>query len=79
MATSEQKVKEVHPRASKKRYSTHGGGGYYLIWSGFPEGRESVRLGEGKTASAAWVDAAKNIRRVAEQSSSAVQESSNGQ
>lgn len=78
MATSEQKVKEVYPRASKKRYSTHGGG-YYLIWSGFPEGRESVRLGEGKTASAAWVDAASNIKRVAEQASSTVQENSDEQ
>ncbi len=79
MATSEQKVKAVYSRASKKRYSTHGGGGYYLIWSGFPEGRDSVRLGEGKTASAAWVDAAKNIERVAAQASSAVQEKSDGQ
>lgn len=79
MATSEQKVKEVYPRASKKRYSTHGGGGYYLIWSGFPEGRESVRLGEGKTASAAWVDAASNIKRLAEQASSTVQENSDEQ
>lgn len=73
MATSEQKVKAVHPSASKKRYKTNGGGGYFLIWSGFPEGRESKRLGEGKTASAAWVDAAKNIERMAAQSDSTAQ------
>jgi len=67
MATSEQKVKAVHPRAAKKRYSKTGGGSYYLIWSGFPEGRDSMRLGGGKTTSEAWVDAAKNIDRVAAQ------------
>jgi hypothetical protein len=61
MATNEQKVKAVHPRASKKRYSHHGGGGHYLIWSGFPEGRDSVRLGCGKTASEAWASAAKAV------------------
>lgn len=65
MATSEQKVKAAHPRASKKRYSKTGGGSYYLIWSGFPEARDSMRLGNGKTASEAWVDAAKNTARVA--------------
>lgn len=67
MATSEQKVKAVHPRAAKKRYGKTGGGSYYLIWSGFPEGRDSKRLGSGKTASEAWVDAAKNIERTAVQ------------
>lgn len=65
MATSEQKVKAVHPRSAKKRYSKTGGGSYYLIWSGYPEARDSIRLGNGKTASEAWVDAAKNIERVA--------------
>lgn len=67
MATGEQKVKAVHPRAAKKRYSKIGGGSYYLIWSGYPEARDSIRLGSGKTASEAWVDAAKNIERVAAQ------------
>jgi len=67
MATIEQKVKTVHPRAAKKRYSKTGGGSYYLIWSGYPEGRDSIRLGSGKTASEAWVDAAKNIERTASQ------------
>lgn len=61
MATSEQKVKAVYPRASKKRYSTYGRDAYYLIWSGSPESRDSKRLGCGKTASAAWVDAAESI------------------
>lgn len=60
--TSEEKVKAIYPRASKKRYNRNGGGlSYYLIWSGFPESRDSVRLGEGKTASAAWVNASKNV------------------
>ncbi|MGE8063767.1 hypothetical protein [Pseudomonas sp. NPDC089569] len=67
MATSEQKVKAVHPRAAKRRYSKNGGGSYVLIWSGYPEGRESVRLGNGKTASEAWADAAKNTERAAAQ------------
>lgn len=67
MATSEQKVKAVHPKAAKKRYGKTGGGSYYLIWSGFPEARDSKRLGNGKTASEAWVDAAKNIERAAGQ------------
>ena len=74
MATSEQKVKAIYPRASKKRYNRNGGGhAYYLIWSGFPESNDCVRLGEGKTASAAWVDAAKNIERLAAQSDNAAQ------
>lgn len=67
MATSEQKVKAVHPKATSKRYSQTRGNGYFLIWSGFPEGLDSHRLGEGKTASAAWVDAAKKIERAAAQ------------
>lgn len=67
MATREQKVKAVHPRATKKRYSKNGGGSYYLIWSGFPEGRDSMRLGSGKTAVEAWADAVTNVERVANQ------------
>jgi hypothetical protein len=65
MATMEHKVKVVHPRAAKKRYSRTGGGSYFLIWSGNPEGRDSTRLGSGKTASEAWADAAMNIERTA--------------
>jgi hypothetical protein len=67
MATSEQKIKAVYPRAAKKRYTKIGGGSYYLIWSAFPEARDSFRLGSGKTASEAWKDAAKGIDRVATQ------------
>lgn len=59
--TSEQKVKAAHPRAKVKRYTDNGGRSYYLIWSLGPYARESRRLGEGKTASAAWVAAAKRI------------------
>lgn len=59
MATSEQKVKAIYPRASKRSYKgLDTSKGYYLIWSGYPESRDSRRLGEGKTASQAWADAA---------------------
>lgn len=67
MATSEQKVKAAYPRAAKKRYQKTAGGSYYLIWSGYPEGRESKRLGSGKTASEAWSAAAKYIEGAAAQ------------
>lgn len=67
MASSEQKVKAVHPKATKKSYKKTAGGSYYLIWSGFPGATGSKRLGEGKTASAAWVDAAKNVEQAAAQ------------
>lgn len=63
MATSEEKVKAKYPRAAKRRYSKNGGGSYFLIWSGYPEARDSVRLGNGKTASAAWMNAAQNMLR----------------
>lgn len=59
MATAEEKVKAKYPRATAKRYTTHGGDSYYLVWS---EGIErGHRLSEGKTKSAAWVAAAKNL------------------
>lgn len=68
MATNEQKTKLAHPKASKKKYQKQGGGSYFLIWSGYPESKDSVRLGQGANAAAAWADSAKNIeRRAADQ------------
>lgn len=56
MATSQEKIVEKHPKATTKRYKTAGGSAYYLVWS---EGAErGIRLGEGRTASSAWVHAA---------------------
>lgn len=63
MPSSEQKVKAVHPKAAKKRYSKKDDGSYHLIWSGYPVSRNSIRLGNGKTASDARLDAAKKIEQ----------------
>lgn len=62
--TSEEKVKAVYPRARAQRYRTNGPGGrgYYLVWSLGPYSSGTRRLGEGKTASSAWVDAATNLQ-----------------
>jgi hypothetical protein len=50
--TAKYKVRQVHPHASHKRYHTHGGEGYSLIWSdSFGTGN---RLGSGKTTAEAW-------------------------
>ena len=60
--TSEQRVKEAYPKACAARYKDNGGESYYLIWTGWQYSRDSRRLGEGKTASSAWVDAAKRLK-----------------
>ena len=61
--TSADKVKARYPKACARRYRTHGRVVYYLIWSDRSQGcgTECRRLGEGKTATAAWVDAAKKL------------------
>ncbi len=56
----QQKVKQVHPLARSERYPGRGfSAGHNLIWSRF--GHDAKRLGEGKTAAAAWKDAANNL------------------
>ena len=63
MATSQEKVRAVYPGASHQIYRSHGGDVHYLIWSDRTKGygKGCRRLGEGKTQSAAWVDAAKRL------------------
>jgi len=58
---AEEFVKQKYPRAFSERFSTRGPFGivYYLIWK--DPSREKRRLGEGDTASKAWVDAKLNI------------------
>ena len=58
--TAQDFVKEEYPRARVERYSTNSpfGESYWLCWSQY----RGKRLSEGKTASNAWVNAAKGIR-----------------
>ncbi|MBV8060547.1 MAG: hypothetical protein JO253_03355 [Alphaproteobacteria bacterium] len=65
MATAMERVKEKYPNATPRRYKTHGGISYYLLWSNGIE--RGVRLSEGKTAAAAWSAAAKKISAKAAQ------------
>lgn len=60
--TSQEFVCSIYPRAIAKRYTTNSGEGYYLIWS-LRYGSDAIRLGEGKTASSAWVNARENINK----------------
>lgn len=61
--TSKERVKARYPSATHKRYRSIGGDVHYLIWSDYSQGygAKCKRLGEGKTASSAWVDAASRL------------------
>jgi hypothetical protein len=52
--TAKEKVRLLFPKATHKRYKTHGGRGYTLIWTHF---LMQARLAEGKTTGEAWRNA----------------------
>jgi hypothetical protein len=52
--TAEERVKQVYPKATARKYET-GRGSYYLVWSeGLGTGR---RIAEGDTKRKAWKNA----------------------
>lgn len=59
--TSEQRVKVRFPAARATRYKDAAGRAYYLIWTTDQYARGARRLGEGKTASSAWVNASARL------------------
>jgi|688.fasta_scaffold2876068_2 hypothetical protein len=59
--TSEQRVKALFPAARATRYKDAAKRAYYLVWSRDQYAIGAKRLGEGKTASAALVNAASRL------------------
>lgn len=59
---AKERVKQLYPRATVKRYRDNGGKSYVLIWDKPDFMADARRIGEGKTVAEAWVGLARRIR-----------------